>query len=60
MAAPVALLDESRMLVHSGQVVTTGALMGHLDLALWLIRQASAGKFSRVQGTIRRGDGIPP
>jgi len=29
------------MLVPSGQVVTTGALMGHLDLALWLIRRAS-------------------
>ena len=38
---PNVSLDESRMLVHSGQVVTTGALMGHLDLALWLIRQAS-------------------
>ncbi|HTJ02486.1 MAG TPA: helix-turn-helix domain-containing protein [Methylovirgula sp.] len=35
------LLDESRMLVPSGQVVTTGAAMGHLDLALWLIRKAS-------------------
>lgn len=38
---PNVALDESRMLVHSGQVVTTGALMGHLDLALWLIRKAS-------------------
>ena len=38
---PYVSLDESRMLVHSGQVVTTGALMGHLDLALWLIRKAS-------------------
>jgi transcriptional regulator GlxA family with amidase domain len=38
---PKVSLDESRMLVHSGQVVTTGALMGHLDLALWLIRKAS-------------------
>lgn len=34
-------LDESRMLVSSGKVVTTGAAMGHLDLALWLIRKAS-------------------
>jgi transcriptional regulator GlxA family with amidase domain len=34
-------LDETRMLVPSGQVVTTGAAMGHLDLALWLIRKAS-------------------
>jgi transcriptional regulator GlxA family with amidase domain len=38
---PNVSLDESRMLVHSGQVVTAGALMGHLDLALWLIRKAS-------------------
>ena len=29
------------MLVPSGRVVTTGAAMGHLDLALWLIRRAS-------------------
>jgi transcriptional regulator GlxA family with amidase domain len=38
---PSVSLDETRMLVHSGQVVTAGALMGHLDLALWLIRKAS-------------------
>ena len=38
---PKVSLDESRMLVPSGRVVTTGALMGHLDLALWLIRTAS-------------------
>jgi transcriptional regulator GlxA family with amidase domain len=38
---PNVSLDESRMLVHSGQVVTAGALLGHLDLALWLIRRAS-------------------
>jgi transcriptional regulator GlxA family with amidase domain len=38
---PNVALNESRMLVPSGQVVTAGAAMGHLDLALWLIRQAS-------------------
>lgn len=38
---PDVLLNESRMLVSSDTVVTTGAAMGHLDLALWLIRQAS-------------------
>jgi transcriptional regulator GlxA family with amidase domain len=38
---PNVSLDETRMLVQSGQVITAGALMGHLDLALWLIRQAS-------------------
>lgn len=38
---PKVSLDESRMLVASGQLVTTGAAMGHLDLALWLIRKVS-------------------
>lgn len=38
---PDVLLDESRMLVPSGRLVTTGAAMGHLDLALWLIRKTS-------------------
>lgn len=38
---PEVQLDESRMLVHSDEIVTTGAAMGHLDLALWLIRKAS-------------------
>src|SRR6202000_808575 len=38
---PKVSLDESRMLVPSGLLVTTGAAMGHLDLALWLIRKAS-------------------
>jgi transcriptional regulator GlxA family with amidase domain len=38
---PDVRLDESRMLVPSGDFVTAGAAMGHLDLALWLIRQSS-------------------
>lgn len=39
---PEVLLDEARMLVPAGnRLVTAGAAMGHLDLALWLIRQAS-------------------
>ena len=29
------------MLVPSGKMVTAGAAMGHLDLALWLMRKAS-------------------
>ena len=33
--------DESRMLVPSDVGVTAGAAMGHLDLALWLIRKTS-------------------
>jgi transcriptional regulator GlxA family with amidase domain len=35
------LLDESRMLVPTDIGVTAGAAMGHLDLALWLIRRSS-------------------
>jgi transcriptional regulator GlxA family with amidase domain len=38
---PNVSLDESRMLVPSDVGVTAGAAMGHLDLALWLIRKAS-------------------
>jgi transcriptional regulator GlxA family with amidase domain len=38
---PNVMLDETRMLVASDRIVTAGAAMGHLDLALWFIRQAS-------------------
>lgn len=38
---PQIRLDESRMLVSSGQLVTAGAALGHIDLALWIIRQSS-------------------
>lgn len=38
---PAVQLDESRMLVKSGKVVTAGAALSHMDLALWLIRQKS-------------------
>ena len=38
---PDVLLDESNMIVKSGRFVTAGAALGHLDLALWLIRQSS-------------------
>lgn len=38
---PRVMLDESRMLVTAERIVTAGAAMGHLDLALWLIRQSS-------------------
>jgi transcriptional regulator GlxA family with amidase domain len=34
-------LDESRMIVRSGEFVTAGAALSHMDLALWLIRQKS-------------------
>jgi len=38
---PPVMLDESRMLVDSERCVTAGAALAHLDLALWLVRQAS-------------------
>jgi transcriptional regulator GlxA family with amidase domain len=38
---PQVLLDESDMVVKSGNIVTAGAALGHLDLALWLIRGVS-------------------
>jgi transcriptional regulator GlxA family with amidase domain len=38
---PTVRLDESHMLVKSGNVVTAGAALSHMDLALWLIRQHS-------------------
>jgi transcriptional regulator GlxA family with amidase domain len=34
-------LDESRMVVRSGRTVTAGAALGHIDMALALIRQTS-------------------
>lgn len=38
---PTVRLDESHMLVKSGHIVTAGAALSHMDLALWLIRQQS-------------------
>src|SRR5271156_2909499 len=38
---PKVRLDESRIIVSSGQLLTAGAALSHLDMALWLIRQAS-------------------
>jgi transcriptional regulator GlxA family with amidase domain len=35
---PQILLDESDMVVKSGKFVTAGAALGHIDLALWLMR----------------------
>lgn len=47
---PRVRLDETRMLVPTAIGVTAGAALGHLDLALWLIRTVSpdlAGMVSR-------------
>lgn len=38
---PKVLLDDSNMIVKSGRFVTAGAALGHLDLALWLVRSVS-------------------
>lgn len=38
---PDVRLDTGRMIVGSGQFLTAGAALSHLDLALWLIRQSS-------------------
>jgi transcriptional regulator GlxA family with amidase domain len=38
---PDVLLEESHMIVRSGRVVTAGAALSHMDLALWLVRRTS-------------------
>jgi transcriptional regulator GlxA family with amidase domain len=38
---PRVRLDDGRMLVSSGRVLTAGAALSHMDMALWLIRQVS-------------------
>lgn len=38
---PLVRLEDERMLVRSGRVLTAGAALSHMDMALWLIRQVS-------------------
>ncbi|WP_321917017.1 GlxA family transcriptional regulator [Burkholderia cepacia] len=38
---PAVDLNDSRMVVAADRLVTAGSAMGHLDLALWLLRQAN-------------------
>jgi transcriptional regulator GlxA family with amidase domain len=38
---PRVSLDESHMIVKSGRFVTAGAALGHMDLALWVVRGVS-------------------
>jgi len=38
---PTVTLDDSHMIVKSGQFVTVGAALSHIDLALWLVRGVS-------------------
>ncbi len=45
---PNVSLDDSRMVVSSDRIATAGAAMGHLDLALWLVRLVSPELASQV------------
>jgi len=38
---PDVALEDSSMIVNSGSFVTAGAALGHMDLALWLVRRVS-------------------
>jgi transcriptional regulator GlxA family with amidase domain len=38
---PEVSLDDSNMIVKSGSIVTAGAALSHMDLALWLVRTVS-------------------
>jgi transcriptional regulator GlxA family with amidase domain len=38
---PDVVLDDSKMIVKSGRCITAGAALGHVDLALWLVRSVS-------------------
>lgn len=45
---PKIRLDETRLVKFSRDVATAGAMMGHLDLALWLVRQSSPELAARL------------
>jgi transcriptional regulator GlxA family with amidase domain len=47
---PNVALDDAKMVVESGRIVTAGAALAHIDLALWLIRRRSP---SLAQATAR-------
>jgi len=38
---PTIRLNEARMIVPSGRMLTAGAALSHIDMALWVIRQVS-------------------
>ncbi len=38
---PAVAIDESQMVVSAGGVITAGAALAHVDLALWLVRRKS-------------------
>jgi hypothetical protein len=41
-------LEERRMLIRSGRVLTAVAALSHMHMALWLIRQASPSLAARI------------
>lgn len=41
-------LDETRLIKFSNGVATAGAMMGHVDLALWFVRQVSPDLATRL------------
>jgi transcriptional regulator GlxA family with amidase domain len=45
---PKVTLDETRLIKFSKHVATAGAMMGHVDLALWLVRQSSPELAARL------------
>ncbi|AGT08769.1 GlxA family transcriptional regulator [Paracoccus aminophilus] len=45
---PKVKLDETRLVRYSNQIATAGAMLGHVDLALWLVRQNSPDLAARV------------
>lgn len=53
---PAVTLDESEALVVAGDVVTAGAALAHLDLALSLVRRVSPGLAEAVGDYLAVGD----
>lgn len=45
---PAVELDDSRMVIQSGRLLTAGAALAHVDLALWLVRRRSPALATQV------------
>lgn len=59
-------LDETRLVKLSNGIATAGAMMGHIDLALWLVRQSSPdlaarlARFMLIDSRVSQADYIIP